>query len=295
MQHQADAFARDPYAAGTALYPDVGPALPDEDAEGRLRQARMIEERRGGAVDGAQPDARLTPVNLSPDDEMASQPRVAPEAGADPVDARDVQVAQATPDDTQPTDAPRRGIAPPTEPSPNDPELEKAFQEFPGEELLLSNGKWVVDPNSPTGYVMTPFNDLKSVAAAARRAKAEHPNWDLSQSVALWDKKALDDLEAVLRANLGQGGTFDYQRRHYPPGKDGLTQLRQFRSIANINVGLFAQQLGLSPKEALGLAGYYALKNSSNRNLLRPPYFLDPDTQKYIETGYEIGEKKLFE
>ena len=47
MSHQADAFAKDPYAAGTALYPDVGPGLPAEDAEGRLKQARMIEAKRG--------------------------------------------------------------------------------------------------------------------------------------------------------------------------------------------------------------------------------------------------------
>ena len=108
------------------------------------------------------------------------------------------------------------------------------------------------------------------------------------------DKKTRDELESVLRANLGQGGTFDYQRRHYPPEKDGLSQLRQFRSIANINVGLFCQQLGLSLDQTLWLAGYYAVKNSSNRNLLRPPYLLDSNTQKYIETGHEIGAKKLF-
>jgi hypothetical protein len=47
MGHQAEAFAKDPYVAGTALYPSVGPALSEEDAEGRLRQARMIEVMRG--------------------------------------------------------------------------------------------------------------------------------------------------------------------------------------------------------------------------------------------------------
>lgn len=48
-------------------------------------------------------------------------------------------------------------------------------------------------------------------------------------------------------------------------------------------------------RETLALAGYYAFKHSSNKDLLRPPYFLDADTQKYIEKGYEIGAKKLFE
>ena len=43
MNHQAEAFAKDPYAAGAALYPDVGPALPEEDAEGRLRQTLRVQ------------------------------------------------------------------------------------------------------------------------------------------------------------------------------------------------------------------------------------------------------------
>lgn len=206
----------------------------------------------------------------------------------------DTQIAQAAPDEPTATSAPRRGIAPATEPPSNDPATEKAFQDFEGEHLLLSNGKWVVDPNSPTGYVLTPSNDLKNVVAAARQAKADHPDWKLSDDLALLSKKTRDELEALLRANLGQGGTFDYQRRHYAPGKDGFTQLRQFRSIANINVGLFCQQLGLSLRETLGLAGLYAVKNSNNRNLLNLPYVLDTDTEKYIRIGYEIGEKKLF-
>jgi hypothetical protein len=301
MSHQADAFARDPYAAGTALYPEVGPLLPEEDADGRLAQVRMIELRRGVPVPirkgdeiaAPEHESKLTSVNLSPEEE-ARAGRALSDPRSD-VASGDGQIAQAEPMDPTST-ASRRGVAPPIEPPPNDPATEDAFQDFGGENLLLSNGKWVVDPNSPTGYVTTPFkDDLKSVAAAARRAKAEHPDWDLSQSLLFMDKKTRDELEAVLRANLGQGGTFDYQRRRYSPGKDGLTQLRQFRSIANINVGLFCQQLGLSLDQTLSLAGYYAVQNSSNRSLLRPPYFLDSNTRKYIETGYEVAAKKLFE
>jgi hypothetical protein len=218
---------------------------------------------------------------------------------AEPSHSRDAQIAQATPDSGSQTDGPLRGVAPPTEPPFHDPDLEKAFQEYPGKELLLSNGKWVVDPSSPTGYVMTPFNDLKSVAAAAKRAKEEHPDRDFSTTFsnasALMDDKTRAELEAVLRTNLGHGGTFDYQRRAYAPGKDGFTQIRQFRSISNINVGLFCQQLGLPLSETLALAGYFAVKNSSNRDLTRPPYFLDADTEKYIRTGYDIGRRRLFE
>jgi hypothetical protein len=48
QRHQADAFARDPFAAGTALYRQVGAPVPIDDVAGRVRQAREIAQRRGG-------------------------------------------------------------------------------------------------------------------------------------------------------------------------------------------------------------------------------------------------------
>jgi hypothetical protein len=74
LNHQTDAFAKDPYAASTALCSDVGPALPEEDTEGRLRQARMIEAMRATTLpsqdrsesNASQHEAKLVPVNLSP-------------------------------------------------------------------------------------------------------------------------------------------------------------------------------------------------------------------------------------
>ena len=65
MTQQAAAFAKDPYAAGTALYPSVGPALPEDDVQGRLQQARMIEAMRGAP---APTDATAgQPVPMPPD------------------------------------------------------------------------------------------------------------------------------------------------------------------------------------------------------------------------------------
>src|SRR6185312_14791922 len=113
------------------------------------------------------PTSKLAPVNLSSEEDPRSATAASSAVRGDLV-SDDVQVAQAAPDDRQPTGVPRRGVAPPTEPPFHDPDLEKAFQQFPGKELVLSNGKRVADPSSPTGYVMTPFNDLKGVAAAAR-------------------------------------------------------------------------------------------------------------------------------
>lgn len=98
-----------------------------------------------------------------------------------------------------------------------------------------------------------------------------------------------------MRHYLAQGGVFDYQRRAYEYGKDGFTQLRQFRNISNVNVGLLCQQTGfLTKEETLTIAGNYARENSSNYHPYEP-YGLDPQTRKYIEEGYDIGKKRLYE
>ena len=46
---QAEFFSRDAFAAGTTVYKDVGPAVPIDDVEGRVRQARQIAQLRGDA------------------------------------------------------------------------------------------------------------------------------------------------------------------------------------------------------------------------------------------------------
>ena len=47
QRRQAEAFAQDAFAAGTALYPDVGPPVPIDDIAGRITQARTIAAYRG--------------------------------------------------------------------------------------------------------------------------------------------------------------------------------------------------------------------------------------------------------
>ena len=90
MDHQADAFAKDPYAAGTATYPDVGLALPEEDTEGRLRQARMIEAMRGtptssdAETTNVKPDASPEPDSNLPDDTPERTDGPLPLQGTDP-------------------------------------------------------------------------------------------------------------------------------------------------------------------------------------------------------------------
>jgi hypothetical protein len=45
---QAEFFERDSFAAGTAVYKEVGPPVPIDDIEGRVHQARQIATLRGG-------------------------------------------------------------------------------------------------------------------------------------------------------------------------------------------------------------------------------------------------------
>ena len=47
-KHQAEAFAKDPWSAGTSIYPDVGAPKPPSDLPGRMDQARLISRHRGG-------------------------------------------------------------------------------------------------------------------------------------------------------------------------------------------------------------------------------------------------------
>jgi len=125
---------------------------------------------------------------------------------------------------------------------------------------------------------MAPFNDLKSVAEAGKRAQLDF---------------ALSPV-ATLRHYLAQGGTFDDQRRRYAFGRDGFTQLRQFRNISNVNVGLFCQKLGLPLWVTLTLAGEYASRNSSNAKS-DEPYGLDSQTREYIEKGWNLGDSGAFD
>jgi hypothetical protein len=153
----------------------------------------------------------------------------------------------------------------------------------PGEVVVLPDGSTIPDPKSSTGKVMAPTPDLSAVAAAGRRTGFMHRAMlinPLSAGAApAW-------MVANLRANVSHGGTFDYQRR-------GGQFLHQFTPVSNVNVGLFAQQAGMSLKETLATAGLYARLFSSNAKDSEP-YGLDPDQPKYITAGFRIGESGAF-
>jgi hypothetical protein len=159
---------------------------------------------------------------------------------------------------------------------------------WPGVEVRLPNGSRIPDPNSPTGNVMSPLQDLSAVAVAGHEAGMEYLAL-LKEPMTAPD--AIEYLAIALAINLGHAGTFDYQRSGNFIA--GYTQFRQFKDVSNVNVGLFAQQAGLTVDEALRIAGGYAWALSSNRRPDRSSG-LDPLTEKYIRIGFEIGQSGVF-
>ncbi|HYD04529.1 MAG TPA: transglycosylase SLT domain-containing protein, partial [Reyranella sp.] len=114
MRHQADAFARDPYAAGIALYPELGPSPPAQDADGRLAQIRMIEARRGTPASVAEPGA-MTKVQADATEKGVLQNRPtwtdgasrSRDGGTDAAGIPSAPSADGAPDDVQLSQAKR--------------------------------------------------------------------------------------------------------------------------------------------------------------------------------------------
>lgn len=107
---------------------------------------------------------------------------------------------------------------------------------------------------------------------------------------------ALPYLVGTLAAAVGRGGNYDYQRMGPQSAVLGLgmfQQLPQFRDVSNFDVGLFAQQAGLTLDETLKFAGVYAQIMSSNKNPDRP-YGLDPRTAELTILGYTTGATGVY-
>jgi hypothetical protein len=92
--------------------------------------------------------------------------------------------------------------------------------------------------------------------------------------------------------NLGHGGVFDYQRRGNMLA--GYRQFRDFKHVSNFNIGLFAQQAGLTLEEALGISGRFASMFSKNAQPDQP-YGLDPEDTDYIRRGFAAGQSGMFD
>lgn len=137
---------------------------------------------------------------------------------------------------------------------------------------------------------MAPVGDLGPVAAKGRQAGTIYRSLLTKPG---GGGSAIAYLGLTMRRFLAQGGAFDYQRERNDEDKSGFTQLRQFRNVSNVNVGLFAQQAGFSLHDILTLTGEYAAKHSSNADPTQP-YGLHPQVKEFVEVGYKIGQSGAF-
>lgn len=98
-------------------------------------------------------------------------------------------------------------------------------------------------------------------------------------------------LTSALNAAVGQGGTYDYQRKGNRIA--GYTQFPQYRDVSNFNVGLLTQAVGLTLDETLSIAGTLAYFESSNYNP-NNPYGLSLQTAAFIRLGFSYGQSGVF-
>jgi hypothetical protein len=151
-ERQKEAFDKNPFSAGTALYPDVGPPKPADDMPGRIAQARAISAYRDIPVvpftadeiatmkqhfatgTPQERDAVLTLVNSLPDD---MKPRLDEPSGSQPATFRiDAQASieaanklREQEDDQAATGAGRQGAVQASEPPPDSVEYRNADAE----------------------------------------------------------------------------------------------------------------------------------------------------------------------
>jgi hypothetical protein len=158
-----------------------------------------------------------------------------------------------------------------------------------GTDVLLPDGSFVDDPDSPTGHMRSPIQDLTEVAREGRRVRGRFNAMLHSPKTAV---AAPGYFLLQLGLNVGQGGDFDYQRRGNRFA--GFRQFHQFWHVSNFNVGLFAQQAGLTLDETLRTAGLFARLFSKNADPTQP-YSLKPDVAEYIRKGFAAGESHAFD
>jgi hypothetical protein len=182
------------------------------------------------------------------------------------------------------------------------PHNDRASPEWAGSIVVLPDGSLIEDPfpdrRNHTGYVMAPVDNLEEVAEAGRRDGMDYrATQDLPIPGA--DEQGEASRIMSLFGNVGTGGRYDTQRGSRSSQimallRNDFIQHRQFRPIANINVGLYGQQFGLTLEQTLGIAGIWARIASSNTDP-NAPQKLDARTEYFIRKGYEIGAKGLFD
>ena len=294
-------YVRARYASDPSLAPNTGaPVGPDLTPVGNPTASLPI----GGSPSvSSTSNPYLIPARV--DSTPIAGPQAIGEPSVQPVDPS-VILAQvrSQPIGQQPT----RPSPSPKPESPIADSNDPASVNWRGRELVLPDGSTVDDSGdgsrSPTGHVMTPVIDLDEVAAAGRRA-GERLRSQLQTMKP--EERAGIGLSLLFSAlmHVGTGGQFDYQRQgdqflgilaERIPGLQQFrfVQRRQFHPIANINVGLWAQQAGLTLEQTLELSGWYARQSSSNAEP-KSEYGLAERTEHFIREGYRIGQSGMFD
>ncbi len=135
---------------------------------------------------------------------------------------------------------------------------------------------------------MSPVADLSEIVVTGQRIGNTYSTLLNSPEAS---GSALPYLLMALNQAVGQGGTYDFQRKGNRI--TGFTQYPQFRDVSNFNVGLVTQAAGLSLDETLSLAGTLAKFESSNYSP-NNPYGLSLQTAAFITLGYATGQSGVF-
>ena len=274
------------------------PALPT--GESALAGSRIVSDAsttdgaaatlpNTGSTEQLTASGQGTPTPANPDErnlgEHTSNGSAAPSGTAKPASPSGEPVRAA---ENIPTDGGARvdheAVPPGTKGTPGPAAAQALNTTNQGVAVQLPNGQNIADPKSPTGKLMSPVADLSVVAAEGRRIGAAYRSM-LNDPMGTESAPGL--LAGSLGVNVGQGGSFDYQRQGNSIA--GFTQLPQFRNVANVNVGLLSQQAGLTLEETLTFAGRFASLRSRNANP-SGPYGLDPETAQFIITGFNLSK-----
>ena len=250
-------------------------------------QSMALKGKDGATLDGDEFDNAILAVTGEPPTPALIRTG-APATDSQPLTLSDgVNIAQQP--EPPATSTVGRGVAPNVEPLPDSEEFQTAITKGVGHIVHLPDGSTIPDEDSPTGYVMGPVDNLSEVAAAGRNVGADYARVLNNPHAA---PLAILTLGSGLGILLGQGGKFDYQRE----GNilTGYIQLRHFRKIANVNVGLAGQQAGLTLHEVLRISGGYAGWWSGNADPTKH-YGLATKTREFIEIGYNIGKSGMFD
>jgi len=119
--------------------------------------------------------------------------------------------------------------------------------------------------------------DLFQICAVGKTSFPAPYTFDITKIEAAGHINGLNPF--AVNANVGQGGTFDFQRSKDSAGN--VTFYSGFTPVSNFNVGTYMQSAGYSRGVTSAIANGFALLRSSN--------FGDPAQAQYRNLGYDTA------